>query len=309
MSAVEVYFSPAGGDGHDNLWQELRLTDDESPLNLWELPTRILGGISKACKMGLNRAKKTSNFSDKLRITYDAVESILQERQHPRGLTRRVDFVPHSVFISDQVTQEMLCEATFASDEVDWLTKAVSLPPVQLWPGIDLRGKGFSLSQLLCLFARAMKDDCFASIQLGPVSAVHEGRQTERGLLRLMDPNWQAGASAHKGRIVWVAENSDLVESFKDEDNEDMGWNTLGNQSFYRNFAIGNLYLVESMDVTNSKMRLRPSINAQGNGEDEEGAQGVIDMVEEYPGAEIPQFATWFQNAAFGTAVQVINDS
>ena len=91
----------------------------------------------------------------------------------------------------------MLCEATFASDEIDWLTKAADLPPVQLWPGIDLRGKGFSLSQLLCLFARAMKDDCFASIQLGPVSAVREGRLTERGLLRLVDPDWQAGASAH----------------------------------------------------------------------------------------------------------------
>ena len=149
-------FPPQGGDGHDNLWQDLRPTDAESPLNLWELPTRILSGVSKACKMGLNRAKKTSNFSDKLRITYDAVKSILQERQHPRGLTRRMDFVPHSVFISDQVTHEMLYEATFASDEIDWLTKAAELPPVQLWPGIDLRGKGFSLSQLLCLFARAM---------------------------------------------------------------------------------------------------------------------------------------------------------
>ena len=166
-------------------------------LNLWELPTRILSGISKACKMGLNRAKKTSNFSDKLRITYDAVKSILQERQHPRGLTRRMDFVPHSVFISEQMSHEMLCEATFDSDEIDLLTKAADLPPLQLWPGIDLRGKCFSLSQLLCLFARTMKGDCFASIHFGPVSAVREGRLTEKGLLRLMDPDWQAGASAH----------------------------------------------------------------------------------------------------------------
>ena len=50
-----------------------------------------------------------------------------------------------------------------------------------------------------------------------------------------------------------------------------MEWNNLGNQSFYRNFAVGNLYLVESVDVTNSKMRLRPSINVQGNDEDNEG--------------------------------------
>jgi hypothetical protein len=299
-------------DDQQPLWKSLRETQPELPLGLWELPDAILTAIllvGHHVQDHVASRVQANQLLDKHRIALESVQSILRERQHPRGLTRRVDFVPHSVFASKLVTPGMLeTAAAFHEHEVDWLTKGTQLPAVQTWPGLNMVDQGLQLPALICLFTRAMKNDCFASIQLGPVLAVHEARLTESGLLRIMDPALGSKASVHKGHMVWVAKDVDLHKRFDEEWAEGyMQWQGLGNEAFCKNFSVGTLHVVEGMDVTNSKMRLKPKLFAEDE-EDEEDQQehgaselqdthGQSSARQTHPGATLQQ-ATWLQSEA-----------
>ncbi len=88
------------GYDHDpaTSWSALTVSTDRE-LRLHELSDNMLSLTKLACEAALNewssrgRPKKTHHV-DKLRITHDSADSILQQRKHPRGLTRRLDFVP-----------------------------------------------------------------------------------------------------------------------------------------------------------------------------------------------------------------------
>ena len=262
LSAVEVVRSIPE---RANQWMTLRRSH-EMDLGLWELPNEILSDIADGCNAAIEDAYHASNIVDKFRITMGQIESILYEREHPRGLIRRTDFVPRSTFLasSNLITEDALYQAVFDTDEVSWLTRSVNLPPVQPWPNVALHD--FRLQTLTCLFARTMKDECFASIQQGPVVSIHEARLTESGVLRIMDPSFNSRASIHKGRLVWVAENRELVDFLWESwDNEEGEWLIpFGLESFCRNFMKGSLHVVEGMDVTNSKIKMRPSLLSEG---------------------------------------------
>ena len=236
-------------------------------VGLWELPVDILTDIEQTCRQVLQDCRnKGSNAVDKFRITLEQVEGILWDRAHPGGLIRRTDFVPISTFNpkNDLITPETMFQAAFGIDEVSWLTTSVDLPAVPSWPGHAL--DDFDLKSLLCLFARAMKDSCFASIRLGPVVSIHEARLNEGGILRIMDPAFKSRASVYKGRLVWVAEHNALVQALRDawDDEEEQWIAPFGLGSFCSNFYVGSLHVVESMDVTNSKMKLRPPLRPEG---------------------------------------------
>lgn len=319
-SAVQATFLPTVADDQQPLWTTLRETEAGLPLGLWELPDEILHAILMVghyVRDNVAHRVKANQLLDKYRIGLESVQTILRERQHPRGLIRRVDFVPHSLFASELVTLDMLVAgAAFHTGELEWLTKATQLPAVQTWPGINMAEQGLELPALICLFARAMKNDCFASIQLGPVLAVHEARLTESGLLRIMDPQFGSKASLHKGHLVWVAKDDDLYKRFDEEWAEGyMQWQGLGNEAFCKNFAVGALHVVEGMDVTNSKMRLKPKLFAdlvdevveeekeeEGQQEHEasnpQGTHGQDPAPHSYPGSSWQQPATSLQSEA-----------
>jgi hypothetical protein len=262
-------------------WKNLRKSD-ECELGLWELPSDILTYIQEACSQAWTewteeksrRCRKgkgkrngnephAPNSVDKFRITKEQVRSILWERKHPGGLIRRTDFVPFETF-HKLITHDRLQQAVFDTDEVSWLTKSVDLPPVQPWPNVH--DKKFDFKSLLCLFARLMKDECFASIRYGPIVSIHEARLDAKGILRILDPCAHSKASVHKGRLVWIAENNKLKDDLSAAWDEYEGkWIApFGLQAFCDNFTIGSLHVVEGMDVTNSKMQLRPSLRPEG---------------------------------------------
>ena len=268
LSAVEVVYSPPD---RAIQWKTLRHSD-VFDLGLWELPSEILTDIKWACDWAMWDAKPqgsrnhAANSVDKFRITWEQINSILWERRHPGGLIRRTDFVPLWTFnaINDLIGEETMYQAVFGNDEVSWLTMSVDLPPVQPWPGVAL--EDFDVKSLMCLFARQMKDDCFASIQLGPIVSIHEARLNEQGIFRIMDPSFTSRASVYKGRLVWVAENNKLAKELCDawDDAEGKWIAPCGLESFASNFIKGSLHVVEGMDVTNSKMKLRPPVRPEG---------------------------------------------
>ena len=252
--------------GHDNdpasSWSALPVFEKRD-LRLHELSSTILSLITWACETALNewsskgRGKKNHHV-DKLRITHDSADSILQQRKHPRGLTRRLDFVPHADFTEEAVTPEVLRQACFADNEVAWLSDTSPLPPVQMWACYDGLKK-IDLQTLVALFTRALRDDCCTSIQTSPVPAVYEARLTARNRLRIMNPDQGAKASVHKGRLIWIAEDTALEERFRQE------WagadeKPLGLTGFQENFGVGSMHMIDAMDVTNSKMDFRPSV-------------------------------------------------
>ena len=264
LSAVEVVYSPPD---RANQWKTLRPSGSPD-LGLWELPSDILADIEWLCGRAVSdcRNKKNANSVDKFRITQEQIKSILWERKHPGGLIRRTDFVPLWTFNNESglISEDRMYQAVFGSDEISWLTISVDLPPVQPWPRVP--PPGFDLKSLICLFARLMKDECFASIQLGPIVTIHEARLNEQGLLRIMDPDFASRASVYKGRLVWVAENDKLVRELCAAWDDD-AWDWMapfGLESFCSNFMHGSLHVVEAMDVTNSKMQLRPPVRPEG---------------------------------------------
>ncbi len=113
---------------------------------------------------------------------------------------------------------------------------------------------------MVALFARALRDDCCTSIQSGSVPAVYEARLTARNLLRIMNPSSSAKASVHKGRLVWIAEDGDLDKRFREAWNEWENEKPVGLMGFQTNFQVGTVHMIESMDVTNSKMEIHPSV-------------------------------------------------
>ncbi len=113
-------------------WSALEKSTDRT-LRLHELSDTMLKLIMFACERALNqwsskKRAKGSHHVDKIRITYESAESIVQQRQHPRGLTRRLDFVPFADFAEERVTLEMLRSACFGENAVAWLTNASPLP-------------------------------------------------------------------------------------------------------------------------------------------------------------------------------------
>ncbi len=251
------------GYDHDaaTSWSALAVLT-ERDLRLHELSDNMLSLTMLACETALHewsssgKAKKNHHV-DKLRITHDSADSILQQRKHPRGLTRRLDFVPFVDFKGEGVTLEMLRHACFAENEVAWLSNASPLPPVQMWAGYNMQN--FDLQTLVALFTRALRDDCCTSIQTSSVPAVYEARLTARNRLRLMNPDQGAKASVHKGRLVWIAEDTDLQERFRQEWQE-LSDKPLGLKGFQENFGVGTMHMIDAMDVTNSKMDIHPSI-------------------------------------------------
>ena len=210
----------------DSSWKALNQSTDRT-LRLHELSNTMLNLIVVGCERASTQSssKKKSKGSqshhmDKIRITLHSAESIIQQRQHPRGLTRRLDFVPFADFTEKRVTLEMLRSACFGENAVAWLTNASPLPPVQMWPGYQMTKK-IKLPTMVALFTRALRDDCCTSIQSGSVPAVYEARLTARNLLRIMNPPSSAAkASVHKGRLVWIAEDGDLEKRFTEIWNE-----------------------------------------------------------------------------------------
>ena len=246
-------------------WKTLGRSTDRT-LRLHELSDTMLNLIMVACDRALNqwsakkkKKSKGSHHVEKIRITYESAESIMQQRKHPRGLTRRLDFVPYADFAEEQVTLEMLRSACFGENAAAWLTNASPLPPVQMWAGHQINEK-IKLPTLVALFARALRDDCCTSIQCGSVPAVYEARLTARNLLRIMNPSSDAKASVHKGRLVWIAEDSDLNKRFQEAWNEWENDKPVGLFGFQTNFQVGSMHMIESMDVTNSKMEIHPSV-------------------------------------------------
>ena len=243
-------------------WSALPESTDRE-LRLHELSDNMLSLLMVACETALSdyngkgKAKK-SHHVDKLRISHDSADSILQQRKHPRGLTRRLDFVPFVDFQEDRVTLEMLRDACFAENEVAWLTNSTPLPPVQMWAGYEM--SNFDLQTLVALFTRALRDDCCTSIQASSVPAVYEARLTTPSRLRLMNPEQGAKASVHKGRLVWIAEDTDLDARFRKEW-EELVDRPLGLKGFQENFGVGTMHMIDAMDVTNSKMDIHPSIS------------------------------------------------
>ena len=239
-------------------WSALPASKDRD-LRLHELSNDMISLTIVACETALHkwskveRNKKTHHV-DKFRITRDSLESILQQRKHPRGLTRRLDFVPYEDFT--RVTREMLERACFAESEVEWLSNASPLPPVQMWAGHAM--ENLELPTLVALFTRALRDDCCTSIQTSSVPAVYEARLTAKSRLRLMNPDQGTRASVHKGRLVWIAEDNDLQERFRQAWRD--GEKPLGLKGFFENFGVGTMHMIDAMDVTNSKMDIRPSV-------------------------------------------------
>ena len=172
-------------------WSALAVSTDRE-LRLHELSDSMLSLVMLACETALNqwnhkgRAKKTHHV-DKLRITHDSADSILQQRKHPRGLTRRLDFVPFADFKEEEVTLEMLRSACFAENAVAWLGNASPLPPVQMWAGQNM--EKFDLQTWVALFTRALRDDCCTSIQSSSVPAVYEARLVVLIILHEIDPH------------------------------------------------------------------------------------------------------------------------
>jgi hypothetical protein len=250
-------------DNDGNSWSTLGVSQSSRALRLHELSDSMLSLILLACETGLadwqnGSRQKKSHHVDKFRITHASVQSIIHQREHPRALTRRLDFVPHDDFIGVEVTDEMLSSACFADSEVAWLTMTSPLPPVQMWAGHNM--ERFGLRTLVALFSRALRDDCCTSIQAGSVPAVYEARLTARNRLRLMNPAQGSKASVHKGRLVWLAEDSKLESRFLEEWNQ-QSERPLGLRGFHTNFSVGSMHMIDAMDVTNSKMDIHPSVD------------------------------------------------
>ena len=269
----------------------------------------MLSLIQLACEKGQRDCyawgKKNSHNVDKIRITFESVRSIVHQREHPWGLTRRFDFVPYSDFRPQSVDPDLLFQACFGDNHIDWLTRASPLPPVQMWAGHDM--SSFNLETLVALFCRALRDDCCTSIQLGHVNAVYEARATSPGLLRLMNPDSWSKASVHKGRLVWVAEDSKLEERFDAQPQPHHHEHPGSLRGFHENFAVGTLHIVQAMDVTNSKMQIYPKLCLPVlESEAEAATRAEPEAEQQLPGARTEGIATYIRQATHFCTVPVV---
>lgn len=236
-------------------WEDLASLPATSAL--WMLSTEVLELICYGCQKIIDMGSNRTNHSIKFRWTRDSAHSIVQCRKYPGCLTRRMDFVClRDFFDNDTWPTERLYDLGFKSSLIDWLTLDSDAPPVCMWAGYDM--SEMSWAKQLCLFARALRDDCWTAIKGGMVGGVHEGRLTDANVIRLLDAPYEMRASSYKGRLVWVADNADLDARLEAAWTEDAS----GMEGFFMNWAVGRLHVVESSDVTNSKLTLKPSVLA-----------------------------------------------
>ena len=95
--------------------------------------------------------------------------------------------------------------------------------------------------------------------------------------LDLMDPPDTARPSLYKGCLVWVAMSSKIREILSQDHQSE--------EAFHRYFSAGQLHLVTSSDVTNSKIKLQPRLAFHTEAA---APQGSTEPEPELPGAEAP---------------------
>ena len=196
-------------------------------------------------------------------------------RRHPGCLVRRLDFIPLS---------ELAC--AIPQTVVDFALASATTPPVQLWAGHADLVSGMSLPQLLTFYVRWLRDQCWAALQGCGIAAAHRAvvfpqepwpsllsrlpcvvsclaimlkesysnsryQPEECDVLRLLSQPDARGPSAFKGCVVWVALSSNLRQALGEAEEQDI---------FYKRFAAGSLHLVESCDVTNTKLKVKPMV-------------------------------------------------
>ena len=226
-------------ESHD--WQSLVPAKNN---RLWALEPAILQMIAAGCNHWLEQSTRSENkrTTTKMRWLVKIVQNVWQIKSFPNTLLRRLDFAP---------LEECLCQ--LPRSQLDFLTRDEGTPPVQLWAGRSDAVETFNSEELVSLFCRALKDQCWATMRTTSVMASHRALiSRDADLLYLMEPPDTARPSLYKGCLVWVALSSAVRAVLME--------NSAPELAFHRYFATGQLHLVVSSDVTNSKLKLTPRV-------------------------------------------------
>ena len=242
----------------------------DDALGLWELPNVVLDAICTACSRfeAVFGFAGSNNLKKKYRVTMTAASSILLTRTFPNGIHRRMDFVPHWIYLQNYVDMDMLFNNTFGFDAVQWLTTSVAMPPVSPWHGLDMQG--FGLLRLMCMFSMILKQEALSILKMSPVVSTHEAMKVSDNLLRITDQSLSctcAPQGTHQ-LMIWASADGHFSSNFSSNsmqvfDTPKWYWYDPRDGAFCENFSKGSLHVVERIDACTSMMKVTPAFSEQ----------------------------------------------
>ena len=246
-------------------WSHLPMEIGGDGLRLCHIQNKTLEHIVKLAtdfRDFINQAPKNMTFSkhlyQKLGWVLGQAKSVHETRSFLGVcVKRRTDFVRPENITNDFEVQHLF-RTIFSPEFVEFLERGPDLPAFSSWHGRDMSAK-LSLEQLICLFARNIRDECWTNILARNLVEIFPARLYKTWDKLEVGKHLEDKQSLMNGQLIWIVDKRTLHQSIPSL--VDRGGMRDDSRAWTDMFSQGSLHVVTKGDCNRRQITVHPPLH------------------------------------------------